>query len=43
MSTWMLTGYVLMWPALVAVVMAVIARGFIREWLEARREGRDVI
>ncbi|HLS24592.1 MAG TPA: putative transporter small subunit [Beutenbergiaceae bacterium] len=43
MPVWMLTGYVLMWPVLVAVVMAIIARGFIREWWEARREGRDII
>lgn len=43
MSTVALTLYVLVWPALVAVVLAVIGRGFLREWLEARREGRDII
>jgi hypothetical protein len=43
MSTVALTLYVLVWPALVAVVLAVIGRGFFREWLEARREGRDII
>lgn len=43
MPVWMLTGYVLMWPVVVAAVMAIIARGFIREWLEARREGRHII
>lgn len=43
MTTTALTFYVLMWPAIVAVVMFVIARGFIREWLTSRREGRDLI
>ncbi|WP_454084480.1 putative transporter small subunit [Georgenia sp. Marseille-Q6866] len=39
----MLTFYVLMWPAAVAVVLFVIARGFYRDWREARREGRQLI
>lgn len=39
----MLTFYVLMWPAAVAVVLLVIARGFYRDWREARREGRQLI
>ncbi|WP_251839095.1 putative transporter small subunit [Oceanitalea stevensii] len=39
----MLTFYVLMWPATVAVVLFVIARGFFRDWREARREGRQLI
>lgn len=43
MSTLALTIYVLMWPVLVAVVMAVIGRGFLREWLDARRRGDDLI
>lgn len=43
MPTWALTLYVLIWPVIVAVVLAVIARGFISEWLNARREGRDMI
>lgn len=38
-----LTIYVLMWPVLVAGVMYFIARGFFREWAEARREGRMII
>lgn len=38
-----LTLYVLIWPALVAVVLFVITRAFLREWREARREGRDLI
>ncbi|WP_219636150.1 putative transporter small subunit [Streptomyces sp. AJS327] len=38
-----LTAYVLMWPAIVAVVLFVISRGFFREWAEARRQGRRMI
>lgn len=43
MSTLALTIYVLVWPVIVAAVLFVISRGFLREWAEARREGRDVI
>lgn len=43
MPVWLLTAYVLTWPVLVAGVMLVIFRAFIREWLQARREGRDII
>ncbi|MEU3096403.1 putative transporter small subunit [Streptomyces sp. NPDC006967] len=43
MSTAVLTAYVLVWPVLVAVVLFVIGRGFLREWAEARRDGRDLI
>lgn len=39
----MLTFYVLVWPAVVAGVLAFIARGFYRDWREARREGRQLI
>jgi hypothetical protein len=38
-----LTLYVLIWPALVAVVLFVLTRAFLREWREARRSGRDLI
>ena len=43
MTTAALTFYVLMWPAIVAVVLFIIGRGFFREWLTSRREGRDLI
>lgn len=43
MSTIGLTIYALMWPVIVAVVMVIIARGFIGEWLEARRKGEDIV
>lgn len=38
-----LTLYVLVWPLVVAVVLAVLSRAFIREWMEARRNGEDLI
>ncbi|WP_031508986.1 putative transporter small subunit [Streptomyces megasporus] len=43
MSTLALSAYVLMWPAVVAVVLFVISRAFFREWAEARRNGRRMI
>lgn len=43
MSTLALSVYVLMWPALVAAVLFVICRGFIREMVEARRNGQRMI
>ena len=43
MSTSLLTGYVLMWPVVVTIVLFVISRAFIREWREARRRGEDII
>ncbi|WP_220183658.1 putative transporter small subunit [Streptomyces diacarni] len=43
MSTLALSVYILMWPAIVAVVLAVISSGFIREWADARRKGRRMI
>ena len=43
MITVALTAYVLAWPILVAIVMFVIARGFLREWLTSRRNGEDLI
>ncbi|GAA2418125.1 hypothetical protein GCM10010420_55720 [Streptomyces glaucosporus] len=43
MNTLALSAYVLMWPAVVAVVLFVISRAFFREWAEARRDGRRMI
>lgn len=39
----MLTVYTLMWPVIVAAVLFFIARGFYRDWREAREEGRPII
>ncbi|HEX8781605.1 MAG TPA: putative transporter small subunit [Nocardioides sp.] len=38
-----LTLYVLVWPAIVAVVLAVILTAFLKEWAGARKEGRDLV
>lgn len=43
MSITALTIYVLMWPAIVAVVLAVICTGFVREMRAAKRKGKDLI
>ena len=43
MSITSLTIYVLMWPAIVAVVLAVICTGFVREMRAAKRKGKDLI
>lgn len=39
----MLTFYVLIWPVVVAAVLYFIARGFFRDWREARRAGQRLI
>ena len=38
-----LTLYVLIWPAVVAVILAVIVRAFFREVQKAREAGRRLI
>jgi cytochrome oxidase assembly protein ShyY1 len=38
-----LTLYVLIWPVVVAGVLVLIARGFVRELRQAKREGRTII
>lgn len=38
-----LTVYVLIWPAIVVGVLYVIVRAFVKDWLEAKREGRKII
>ncbi len=38
-----LTIYFLVWPVIVAGVLFVIGRGFIRELRQAKREGRPII
>lgn len=43
MGTLALSLYVLVWPVIVGAVMFFIARGFIAEWLKARRNGEDLI
>lgn len=43
MNTTLLTIYFLIWPVIVAGVLIYIARGFVTDWREARREGRRLI
>ncbi|MGO3757942.1 MAG: putative transporter small subunit [Agrococcus casei] len=38
-----LTVYFLMWPVLVSATMFVIARGFFKDWREARKNGESII
>lgn len=41
--TALLTTYVLMWPVIVLGILVTIARGFLRDMREAKKEGRSII
>ena len=43
MTPFLLSTYVLMWPVIVAGVLAFIARAFFKEWLDAHRRGEPMI
>ena len=43
MSPIILTIYVLIWPVIVAGVLAVLIRGFAKEIAEAKRDGEAII
>ena len=43
MESMLLTAYVLVWPLVTGIVLAVISTAFVKEWREAKREGRDII
>ncbi|HIW90606.1 MAG TPA: putative transporter small subunit [Candidatus Corynebacterium avicola] len=43
MSPILLTAYFLIWPVGVAVIMAIIARGFARDARKARESGTPII
>lgn len=43
MSPILLTIYVLVWPVIVAGVLSVLVRGFVKEAAEAKREGLPLI
>lgn len=43
MSPIILTIYVLIWPVIVAGVLAVLIRGFVKEIAEAKRDGEAII
>lgn len=43
MEPMILTVYMLMWPVIVAGTLFVIARAFLREWRQSRREDRTMV
>jgi hypothetical protein len=43
MATFFLTLYVLIWPLIVAVTLFAICKGFLKDWREARQEGRTLV
>lgn len=43
MTPILLTIYVLIWPVIVAGVLAVLVRGFVKEAAAARRDGDPII
>ena len=43
MSSIALTAYVLIWPALASIVLAVLCVGLLRDIRSAKREGRDLV
>lgn len=43
MSITALTAYVLVWPAVVAVILGVICVAFFTEYRSAKKKGREII
>lgn len=43
MSVPALTVYILIWPVIVTVILAVICGAFYQEWRAAKKEGKDII
>lgn len=43
MTTLALTAYVLIWPVIVAFVLFFLGRGFLKDWSQARKEGRPLV
>lgn len=43
MNATLLTLYVLVWPVICAGLLVVLVGSVIRDWREARREGRDLV
>ncbi|MGO3326026.1 putative transporter small subunit [Gordonia sp. (in: high G+C Gram-positive bacteria)] len=41
-AVWM-TIYVLVWPLITLSTLTVIVRAFIKEWRQARKEGRPIV
>lgn len=43
MQTLLITVYILMWPLLTAIVLAVLTRGVIQDYRDARKTGTTVV
>lgn len=43
MSSYLLSGYILVWPAISAVILYVLCRGVLKDVRDAYREGRDLV
>ncbi len=43
METILVTAYILVWPVLTAGVLAVLARGVIKDYRNARKDGTTVV
>ncbi|MCF8570501.1 putative transporter small subunit [Gordonia sp. HY002] len=43
MNAFWMTVYVLIWPLITLSTLTVIVRAFIKEWREARKEGRSIV
>lgn len=43
MNVFLMTAYVLVWPVLVVIMMAVIGHGVVQDFRRARRRGEDVV
>jgi len=43
MKTFALSAYILAWPLMALIILAVIVTATVRDLAQARREGRDVV
>ncbi|WP_227870618.1 putative transporter small subunit [Orrella marina] len=43
MSSFWITFYILIWPVISAGVLAVLLFSLVKDWLKARKSGRDMV
>ncbi|EHR62873.1 putative transporter small subunit [Saccharomonospora cyanea] len=43
METFLITAYILMWPLITLTVLAVLARGVVKDYRAARKSGNTVV
>lgn len=43
MNTMLLTTYILVWPVISLAVLGLIVGATVRDYLQAKRDGRDVV